>query len=227
MRGAFSGGPQRLVLGKGIQGPDIWSIFADDREPKERTFSGTTPVHPILYPAGLFVPRLLPPQRNGFSAPEVALNMHSILLIVIATFFFIPPVLYAVVIFQTWHKEGSLRPHTRGLVAAGLLRLAILLIGVAALLTASGRVFPNVLFILIILLYLASIGIRVVGVVNRLLVLLVGVSILLGVSQRAVPAPLVIIIWLLVLASTVIWVRDAIKTARNGSGGARTHPTQG
>jgi hypothetical protein len=153
--------------------------------------------------------------------------MQSILLIVITTFFFIPPVLYAVVVFQIWRKEGSLRPHTRAIVAAGLLRLAILLIGVAALLTASGRVFPNMLFILIILLYLASIGIRVVGVMNRLLVLLVGVYILLGVSQRAVPVALVIIIWLLVLASTVIWVRDAIKTARSGSGGARTHPTQG
>lgn len=152
--------------------------------------------------------------------------MHSIVLIVIATFFFVPPVLYAVVVFQILRKEGSLRPHTRAIVAAGL-RLAIpLIVGVAALLVASGRVFPNMLFILIILLYLASIGIRVVGVINRLLVLLVGVYIFLGVSQRAVPVPLVILICLLVLASTVIGVRDAIRTARSGSGGARTHPTQ-
>jgi hypothetical protein len=115
----------------------------------------------------------------------------------------------------------------RTIVAAGLLRLAILLIGVAVLLSALGRAFPNALFILIVLLYIASIGIRLVGVVNRLLALLVGVYILLGVSQRAVPFALVIIIWLLVLASTVMGVRDAIETARSGSGGARTDRRQG
>jgi hypothetical protein len=151
--------------------------------------------------------------------------MRFILLIVIAAFFFIPPVLYAVVVCQIWRREGSLRPHTRAIVAGGLLRLAILLVGVAALLTALGRVFPNALIILTILIYLASIGIRVVGVMNRLLVLLVGVYMLLGILQRAVPFALVVIIGLLGLASTVIWVRDAIETARSGSGGARTHPT--
>jgi hypothetical protein len=143
--------------------------------------------------------------------------MHFLALIVIATFFFIPPVLYAVTVCQIWRKEGSPGPHTRTIVAAGLLRLAIMLIGVSVLLTALGRAFPNALFILIILLYLASIGIRVVGVVNRLLVLLVGVYILLGVSQRAVPVALVIVIGLLVLASSVMGVRDAIETARSGS----------
>jgi hypothetical protein len=148
-------------------------------------------------------------------------------LIVFAAFFFIPPVLYAVAVWQIWCKEGSLRPHTRAIVAAGLLRVAILLIGVGTLLTTPGRVFPDPLFILAVVLSLASIGIRVVGVLNRLLVLLVGVYILLGVSRRDIPVALVIIIWLLVLASTVIWVRDAIETARSGRGGARTHHPQG
>jgi hypothetical protein len=148
-------------------------------------------------------------------------------LIVFAAFFLIPPVLYAVAVWQIWRKEGSLRPHTRAIVAAGLRYLAILLIGVGALLTAPERVFPGGLFILAVLLFLASIGIRVVGVVDRLLVLLVGIYILLSVSRRDVPVAVVITIGLLVLASTVIWVRDAIETARSGSGETRTHSTQG
>lgn len=153
--------------------------------------------------------------------------MRFIPLIVFVAFFFIPPVLYAVAVWQIWRKEGSLRPHTREIVAAGLLRLAILPIGVGALLTAPGRAFPHALFILAALLYIASIGIRVMGVMNRLLVVLVGVYILLDVSRRAVPVALVIIIGVLVLASTVIWVRDAIETTRSASGGTSTHPTQG
>jgi hypothetical protein len=152
--------------------------------------------------------------------------VRFIQLIVFAAVFLIPPVLYAVVVWQVWRKEGSLRPHTRVVVAAGLRYFAILPIIVGALLTAPGSVFSYPLFILAVLLYFASIGIRVVGVVERLLLLLVGVYILLSVSQKAVPVALVIIIWLLVLASTVIWVRDAIRTARSGSGGARADPKQ-
>jgi hypothetical protein len=148
-------------------------------------------------------------------------------LILFVAFFFIPPILCAVAVWQIWRKEGSLRPHTHVIVAAGLRYLAILLIGVGALVTTPGKVFPDALFILAVLLYLASIGIRVAGVVDRLLLLLVGVYILLSVSRKAVPVALVIIIGLLILVSTVIWVRDAIETARSGSGRARTHPTRG
>ncbi len=102
--------------------------------------------------------------------------MRVVLLIVIAAVFFIPPALYAVAVYQIWRKEGSLRPDTRAIVAAGLMRLAVLLIGIHLLLTALGRTVPFALFsISIALLGLASIGIRVVGLVNRLLVLLVGI----------------------------------------------------
>ncbi len=153
--------------------------------------------------------------------------MRFIPLIVFAAFFFIPPVLYAVAVWQIWRKEGSLRPHTRAIVAAGLLRLAILFMGVGVLLTALGRAFPDALFILTVLLYAASIGIRVEGVVNRLLVLLMGGYIVFNFSRKDVPVALVITIWLLVLVSTVIWIRDAIETARSGSGRTKTHHTQG
>lgn len=149
--------------------------------------------------------------------------MHFIPLTIIAAVFFITPVLYAVAIYHVWRKEGSLRPHTRTIVAAGLMRLAVLLIGFQLLLTALGRSIPFAPFSFsIALLGFGSIGIRVVGVVNHLLVLLVGVYVFLGISQRSVPPALVILIGLLALASGVIGVRSAIRDARSGS--ARTSP---
>jgi len=111
--------------------------------------------------------------------------MRFIPFIVIAAFFLIPPVLYAVAVYEIWRKEESLRPYTRAIVAAGLMRLAVLLISIQLLLTAVGRTVPFApFFISVVLLVLASIGIRVVEVVNRLLVLPVGVYVLRGFHEE-------------------------------------------